>query len=136
MAQPQGREQFVGVASGDSPMSQSMAIAGDLELSRFVEIMRTTVGASIEYQPAELSKRVTLRLREAMTPTELWDAMAATLEANGVAIIDTGKPGLFKALPIVQAPQAARVLLPHEAEVELFGERAASGGRGGSRIAA
>lgn len=96
-----------------------------MELSRLVEIVSASAGASIEYQASDLSKRVTLRLREAMTPTELWDAMAATLEANGVVLIDTGKLGLFKALPIAQAPQAARVLLPEEAQAELFGERSA-----------
>lgn len=90
-----------------------IALSGELELTRLVELVSQRLGVSVQYQAADLAKKVTLRLRTALKDSELWDALVATLDGQGLAVIETDQPGLFRVVPAAQAAaQQSRLVMP------------------------
>ncbi len=94
---------------------QWLDLSGDLELVRLVELVTQRLDVSVQYQPKDLSQRVTLRLREPLNDEELWRVLTATLESQGLAIVETEQEGLFRIVPLAQAAAAHQALaLPGE----------------------
>ncbi len=81
----------------------TLTLSGDVELSRLVELVAREASVSIEYAPADLAKRITLRVREALTARQLWDVLAATLEGQGLVIVRTERAGVYRVVPVAQA---------------------------------
>ena len=71
------------------PEPARVTLSGDVELSRLVELVAREASVSIEYAPTDLVKRITRRVREALTARQLWDVLAATLEGQGLVIVRT-----------------------------------------------
>jgi general secretion pathway protein D len=98
---------------------QRVELAGDLEASRLVELVGERLGVSMQYQQSQLSQRVTLRLREAVTDDELWQVMTATLESVGLVVVEGDAAGVYRIVPIQQAAQQSpRLLLPGDAAAD------------------
>lgn len=93
------------VSSTSSGLSSQLELrlSGDLELSRLVELVSERLGVSVQYQASDLNRRVTLRLREALSDAELWSVLVSTLESQSLAIAPTDAPRVYRVAPLQQA---------------------------------
>ena len=86
-----------------NPDQLALRLSGDLELSRLVELVSERLGVSVQYQASDLNRRVTLRLREALSDAELWSVLVSTLESQGLAIAPTDAPRVYRVTQLQQA---------------------------------
>lgn len=83
--------------------SLDLTLSGELELARLVELVTQRLGVSVQYQAADLAKKVTIRLRGPIADAELWPILTSTLETQGLALVGAETPGLLRIVPLAQA---------------------------------
>lgn len=93
----------IAAAQDAAPDRETITFAGEIEAGQLVEVVSEELGVSVQYRPEDLRQRITLRVREAIPRGQLWSIMTATLESQGLAVVETEQAGLFRILPISQA---------------------------------
>jgi general secretion pathway protein D len=64
-----------------------VALAGQVELQRLVDLAAQRLGVAVEYDPAVLKGTATLRKDGAMTNDQLWEQVNQLLAARGFAVV-------------------------------------------------
>ena len=91
-------------SSAEDRGAVSLRLSGETELARLVELVSERRGVSVQYQAQDLAnKRVTLRLREALSDDELWLVLTSALEAQGLVIAPTDAPSVYRVATLQQA---------------------------------
>jgi len=88
---------------GKVAAAEPLALAGELPATQLVELVSQRLGVSIQYEPNQLNKRFTLRLREEVDDDELWGVMLATLESVSLTVVELEADGVYKVVPLNQA---------------------------------
>ncbi|MFO0826740.1 MAG: secretin N-terminal domain-containing protein [Phycisphaerales bacterium] len=99
-----------------SARQERLALNGELELARLVDVCAKRLGFDVEYDAAALKGGVTIRVSEELGDAELWALTNELLAARGFASVQ--RPGA-RVLSIVKAPDApasARLERPGEAD--------------------
>lgn len=98
------------------PMGEPMEITISPTLSQLVELSAQQLGVDIEFTPADLSKKLTLRSVGGYEPEELWELTHRMLEAAGTTtVLAPGQRRLYRVVRIAQAAESTAVLddIPH-----------------------
>lgn len=117
---PCAAQRSSGGAPGRADGAMEVALSGDLELVRLVELVSQRLGVSVQYQAADLNRKVTLRLREPLDDAALWQALLSTLETQGLTVVELEHGGVYRVTPMAQAAaQHQRLVLPGELDAAL-----------------
>ncbi len=88
-----------------------LALAGQIELARLVDLSAERLHVNIEYDATVLKGNVTLRLGGGVSDGELWELTNRILAARGFTTVRTRGDGTLSVVRIADAAGLARVML-------------------------
>ena len=81
----------------------AVTLPGQIDLADLVELVGKRLGVSVQYQREALRKPVSLRLQDAVTNDELWRVLTSVLEGQGLVVVQSDQPGLYRIVTIQNA---------------------------------
>lgn len=90
-------------AISQQPDPSPLAISGQVELLRLVDLTAEQLSVNIEYDPAAISGTITVRTGAGVGEADLWDLLNRSLAVRGLTTVRVGTP---RALPTVEADDA------------------------------
>ena len=80
-----------------------------IELSDLLDACSALLGVSIEYQPAEVSGQVAVRINGGMSDDEVWQLAQQALTSKGLTSVQQPGSRVLQVVTIVNAPALARL---------------------------
>ncbi len=78
------------------PPDHVVTLPSKLTLVDLVELAASARSLNVEYDPSKLRGDLTLRVREAVSPAELWEITVSLLESRALVVIETDVEGLWR----------------------------------------
>jgi general secretion pathway protein D len=87
--------------------SEAVALTGQVELSRLVDLVAQRLHLSVDYDAAALKGAVTLRLDGAVSDQELWTLVNRLLVARGFTTVRVAGENAYSVVKLADAPNLA-----------------------------
>ena len=100
------------MASQRDESSPLASLAGEIELSRLVDLSAARLGLSLQYPKGGLAKTVTIRQTEGLTDEAVWRLANQLLIAENLCVIQPPESNILQVVPLVDAKNLARIETP------------------------
>jgi len=87
-------------------------VGASIELADLLDACSAMMGVSIEYQPAEVSGSVALRIDGGMSDEEVWQVAQQALASKGLVSVQQPGSRVLQVVTLANAPALARLELP------------------------
>lgn len=87
--------------------TESVTLSGEVDLARLVDLSAQQLDLDIQYDPAQLRQRVTLRIGEDVSAERLWSLTNDLLAANGLTTVRRSGSDVYTVVTLQNAPGAA-----------------------------
>jgi type II secretory pathway component GspD/PulD (secretin) len=117
-APPQGESAPIQAASpatapSDAAQDVRIDLPENLEVRHLIDIITERLGINILYDPIAIAgKTITVRSPTAVPEQSLLHVLESALQLNGLALVETGRPGWKKVVPINAIQSAAPATMP------------------------